>query len=226
MKIVLKIGGSILYSGDKINRPLVKEYVDMITELQEKGINLAVVVGGGKAARDFIGAADHLNVNKSLQDWLGIEAARQNARLFCTAFKHAYPTPPTSYEELMAALMKFNLVFVGGLQPGQSTNAVAAVVAETMRADYIFNLTDVEYVYDKDPDSHPEAKKLEEVSYSDFFDIISQNEQNPGTYALFDVVAAQVIERSKIILHFVNGRTPRNVIEVLNGKRVGTVVRD
>jgi len=224
MKIVLKIGGSILYSGDKINRPLVMEYVEMINKLQERGVSLAVVVGGGRAARDFIGAADYLNVNKSLQDWLGIEAARQNARLFCTAFSHAYPTPPTSYEELMAALMKFNLVFVGGLQPGQSTNAVAAVVAETMRADYIFNLTDVDYVYDKDPDQFSDAKRLEEISYSEFYEIISQNEQNPGTYALFDVVAAQVIGRSNIKLHFVSGRKPENTLAVLDGKKVGTVV--
>ena len=224
--LVLKIGGSILYKNGKLDTAILKAYVDVIQMLQKRKQKLAVVIGGGFAARDFIQTAAVLGTSKSVQDWLGIESARQNARLFISLFPESCPEPPRSYEELLAAFRLYGIVFLGGLQPGQSTNAVAAVVAEMTQATLLINLTDVDYVYDKDPVKYKDAIRLDRITYQELAKIVTSNAQDPGKYDLFDIVAVQIIERSKICLNFLNGKNPYLILDVLNDKPVGTVVYD
>jgi uridylate kinase len=226
MQIVIKIGGSILFRDQKIDIKIVKKYIQTIQLLLKRQFKVAVVVGGGKPARDYIAAAQELGLSMSYQDWLGIESARQNARILAGSFSEAYPTPPKSFEELLTAIRSHNIVFVGGLQPGQSTNAVAALIAESIEAEYLFNCSNIDYVYDKDPNKFPEAKKFKELNYETFLGIIQSNEQTPGTYALFDVVGAQFIHRSNIKLCFINGNTPEHIIRILDGESLGTIVHE
>lgn len=226
MRVVIKIGGSTLFQNGSLHFPTINKYVSVIKQLLKDNVKVSVVVGGGQPARDYITVAQKMGLTMSYQDWLGIEAARQNARLLLGPFQGAYPQPPTSYEELQRALRTNDLVFVGGLQPGQSTNAVAALTAENLGADYLFNCSNVDYVYDQDPNLHKDAKKLESITYSKFIEVISKNEQTPGAYALFDVVAAQIIQRSKIRLSFVNGSDPENILRVLKGEKLGTMVHE
>ena len=182
------------------------------------------MIGGGKAARMYIKAASEIGANKSLQDLMGIESARQNARLFIMGLKGAYPNPPKNFEELYTAINSHEVVVCGGFQPGQSTNAVAALFAETMGADYLFNITNISKVYDKDPDKHSDAKAHDVLSYSEFEEILDQNEQDPGKYALFDHLGFDVVKRSKVKLVFLNGDNPEFVQDILDNKQRGTIV--
>ncbi len=226
MHIVLKVGGSILFENGRIKINRISQYVSLIKELQSEGHSVAVIVGGGAPAREYSKVARELGASYTIQDKLGIEASRMNARLFQSAFDNAYPNPPTSFDELQVALSTHSLVFIGGIQPGQSTNAVAALVAELTRADWLFNCSNIDYVYDKDPSKNPDAKPFERMSYSQFIDIVNNLEQKPSGYALFDLVGAKIVQRSKIRLCFVNGKDPLNVIRVLKGQLKGTVVYD
>ena len=65
---------------------------------------------------------------------------------------------------------------MGGLQPGHSTNAVAAIAAETIKANLFLNATDVDGVYTADPSKDPTAKRLEEVNVNHLAEILSKNE--------------------------------------------------
>ena len=225
MKIVIKIGGSVLYTNGRLDSERIISYVEVIKALREEKHSVFVVIGGGSLARDFIQVAKKIGANKSIQDWLGITIALQNARLFISAFDEACPSPPKNFDEILSVYKKHNLIFLGGLQPGQSTNAVAALVSELVDADFLFNLTDVDGVYDKDPDVYPEAKLYDEIGYKKLYSLISSKAQNPGNYELFDMMAIQILERSKIKLKFLNGKKPEEIIGSLSGKKIGTTVK-
>jgi len=112
---------------------------------------------------------------------------------------------------------------MGGVQPGQSTNAAAAMAAEAMHADLV-NATDVDGVYTADPRKDPTARKLDVVTPEELMRILAAEGTKAGEYALMDPVAIQVIRRSKIPVTIVDGRDPMNIDKALHGKRIGTKV--
>ena len=224
MQIVLKIGGSILFNDGELNIDLISKWVAVIDELVKMDIQLGVVVGGGIPARKFISAANKLGANATYQDILGIQSARQNARLFISALKEAYPDPPGNYKELLLAFSTHKLVICGGFQPGQSTNAVAAIMAEYIGADFLMNLTKVEKVYNKDPSKYDDAISYDNLTYNEFTKIVGIHEQTPGNYELFDHLGLEIVRRSSIKLVFIDGLHPEYVFDVIKGKTRGTIV--
>jgi uridylate kinase len=224
MKLVLKFGGSVFFEGENINTELIKRYVHTIDQIRQKH-EINIVVGGGNLARRYIEALDYLGAPESFKDLVGIEISRINAQVFITALKDlAYPIPPKNFDEVIKALNSGKIVVCGGLIPGQSTNAVASFIAEETGADQLINVTDVDYVYTSDPKLNPEAKPIENIKIDDFIDLIMKNSGKAGTYNLFDITAAQIIKRSGILLKFVSGRDPENIVKAVNDEKVGTVV--
>jgi uridylate kinase len=115
---------------------------------------------------------------------------------------------------------------MGGLIPGQSTNAVAAVAAETVGADFLFNATNVDGVYDRDP-SKAGAKKLDSVTVDELNEILSGGGTRAGEYKLFDPVAIRVVGRSKIPTIIFDGQEPENLTRAIKGEKIGTrIVHD
>jgi len=113
---------------------------------------------------------------------------------------------------------------MGGLQPGQSTNAVAALVFEIIGADILINATDVEGIYSEDPRKNPKAKKYDEISIKDLFRIISSEKTIAGSYDLLDILAVTIIARSEIPTWILNGRDPKNIDKLINGGHIGTKI--
>ena len=228
MRAVLKIGGSLLYDTDgKVLTDRVRDYATVIKALVKDGHSLVVVVGGGKPARLFITAARELGASEAQCDWLGIKLARNNAELLCAALGPlAYPTIIETLDELEKAVLLGKVVLMGGLIPGQSTNAVAAVAAETVHAEMLFNATNVDGVYDRDPKLEG-AKRLEQVTINELEEILSSAGTKAGEYKLFDPVAIRVVARSKISTVIFNGVDPNNLARVFHGEKIGTrIVHD
>jgi len=224
MKLVLKFGGSVLLKDEEIDTKIIKRYALIIDQISQKH-KINIVVGGGNLARKYIKALENLGAPESFKDLAGIEISRINAQIFITALKdRAYPVPPKSFDEVIRALSSGKIVVCGGMFPGQSTNAVASFIAEEMKADQLINITDVDYVYTDDPKLNPDVEPIEEIKIDDFIDLIMKNPGGAGTYKLFDITAAQIIKRSRILLKFVSGRDPENILKAVNNERVGTVV--
>ncbi|MFW9848731.1 MAG: UMP kinase [Candidatus Thorarchaeota archaeon] len=225
MRVVMKLGGSLLYNdAGEVITDRIKEISKVITSLVKKGNQFIVVVGGGRPARSFISAARTLGASEAQCDWLGIKIARHNAELLCAALGDiAYPKIAETLDELEVAVVTGKVVLMGGLTPGQSTNAVAALAAESIRADVLFNATNVDGVYDKDP-SIEGAKKLDTVNIVDLRQILSGGGTRAGEYKLFDPVALRVVERSKIKTIIFDGKDPINLQRLVDGEKVGTVI--
>ncbi len=225
MRAVLKLGGSLLYSNDgSILTTKIEAYAKHIAALANEGHQLVVVVGGGKSARMFITAARDLGADESRCDWFGLRLARHNAELLAIALgDHAYPKVVESLEELDSVLCLNKIVVMGGLTPGQSTNAVAALAAEVLRADAFFNATNVDGVYDRDP-SQPGAKMLDRVSIEQLEQVLASGGTRAGEYRLFDPVAIRVVARSHIKTVIFNGNEPDNLVLLFKGERLGTAI--
>ncbi len=224
MNIVIKYGGSLLFEDGKIRTDRIDAVCSVLQTLEKKGHSVGLVVGGGLTARQYISALApaYPEANKDL---VAVQATRLNAMLFISRLgARVHPYPPTSYEEIVSACASGKPVVSGGLQPGQSTNAVATLLCEAMGASVLVNASNVSYVHDKDPNKYPDAKPFESLTYDQLRAIISSCGAAAGQYEMFDMVAANNLARSGITLHFVDGRIPQTILDVLEGKTVGTTV--
>lgn len=223
MKIAIKIGGHVFPSKLDLNK--ISGYTETFKRLVSDGHRLIVVTGGGEEARKYINAARKLGGSELVCDLIGIQVSRLNARLLISKLGgDAYPEPPTSVEELRKAFETRKIVVLGGLQPGQSTNAVAAVSAESINADLLINATDVGGVYTADPEKDPKAKKLDEISADELLKKILKKELWAGSYELFDPIAIKIVKRSRIPTRIVDGRKVRNIERVVKGEKLGTLI--
>jgi len=226
MKLVLKVGGHLLSREDGVlDLEYFKSLIKVLKELAERTDRLIVVVGGGRVAREYLNALRIFNDNNSILDMLGINVTRLNALLIAHALRGLALTEiPRSLEELSNVRVKSKVVVMGGLQPGYSTTAVAALAAENIDADLLLIATDVEGVYEEDPRVNPEARLLEEVSIEELLGLVGGRKALPGTYELVDLVTLKVLERSKIPAIIFKGKPPVNILKVLSGEGRGTKI--
>jgi len=224
LKVVIKIGGHVFAS--QLDPEGIEAYSKILKKLRGDGHRIVAVMGGGEEARRYIRAAKRLGGSEFICDVLGIEVSRLNARLLITALgEDAYPEPPITIEDLRRAFEGSKIVVMGGLQPGQSTNAVGILVAEAVGADLFINATDVDGVYTSDPKKDPEARKLDVVGTDELLTLTSKERLEAGGYVLFDPVAIRIVERSGIPTRIVDGRKPINIERAIRGEAVGTLIK-
>ncbi|MDH7564721.1 MAG: UMP kinase [Candidatus Bathyarchaeota archaeon] len=223
MRIVLRIGGSVVAS--PLNPDLIRQYVHVLKMLKKQGHEIAVVVGGGSLARELIKVAKELKLDEADQDELAIAISRVLAQLLLKKLgRLCGKSVATTVGEATEWLHKGKIVVMGGLRPGMTTDAVAALVAERVKADLLVKGTDQEGVYDKDPRSHPDAVKLDSLKFTDLQGVLAEDQHKAGLHQILDPEAVKVLKRQRIKVVVVNGFKPENVLAVVRGERVGTLV--
>jgi uridylate kinase len=222
LKIVIKIGGFLF--PERLDLDMINGYVKLLRKLFSNGHELVVVTGGGIGSREYIELSRKIGSSEAICDELGIEFSRLNARLLLSGLQEAFPEIPTSLREVKRYFEINKLIVMGGLQPGQSTNAVAALAFEIIRADILINATDVEGIYSEDPRKNPKAKKFDKISIEDLSRIISSEKAIAGSYDLLDILAVKIIARSKIPTWVLDGRNPKNIDRIINGGHIGTKI--
>ncbi len=221
--VVLSLGGSILFP--TLANNTLRSYVPVLRQLAQQ-YRLFVVVGGGGGAREYIGAVRGLGIDEGTCDEIGILVTRLNATLLIAALGDAaYPKVPVSHSEAIAAAATGRIVVMGGITPGQTTDAVAAVLAERTQADVLFNLTSVNGIYDKDPNKFADAVLYDHLTPEGLMKTIGGAELNAGANTVIDIVAAKIIARCGIPLIVIDGRDASNLEQALTrGRFTGTVV--
>jgi uridylate kinase len=183
-----------------------------------------VIAGGGKIARHYIDLARSLGSDEANLDIIGIEVSRLNAKLLIAALgDQAYSQVPKNLEEVAIAVASGKIVIAGGLHPGQSTNATSALIAETSKASSFVNSTDVDGIYDSDPNVNPNARLFKEITVNECMEILRAERTVAGTYDLMDIIALKVIERSKIPTRVIRSDVD-NIRDAIDGKDVGTKI--
>jgi uridylate kinase len=223
-KIVIKMGGSLLFNEDKgLNREKIQKFCQIFEKMNYSG-TYVIVCGGGKIAREYISAVRSFQENEALCDIFGIDLSRINAKLLISCFQDfAYPLVPKSFEDLSTALLFRRIIVMGGLQPGQSTTSVALEVAEFIGAEELVVLTDVEGIYDKDPKRFNDAKLLKDLTYAELQEIILNSSGNKqaaaGEYRIFDAVSLQILKRSKIRIKVMSGKNLKEFDRYWKGEK-------
>ncbi len=207
-----------------INPKLIEEYVELLRGLSSLGHNVITVVGGGKLARDLIELAKELKLNEREQDEIAILASRLIAQLFVKKLgKDGCGFTPTSIEEAINCLKTGKVIVMGGLRPGMTTDAVAAMVAEELKADLFVKATDQEGVYTKDPREHVDAKKLDRATFEEVLELLERGHK-PGVRRILDPEAVERLQGAKVKAVVVDGRKPENLLLAVKGESVGTII--
>jgi uridylate kinase len=223
MRIVLRIGGSVFAS--PIKPDLVNKYAALLRKLVKSGHVVAVVVGGGVLAREFIGVAKSLGLPEAAQDEVAISVSRIYAQLFLnTLGEIGYDTVPTTIDDAVKCLSGGKIVVMGGLKPGMTTDTVAALIAEKVKADLLIKASDQEGIYDKDPRKHSDAVKLDRIKLENLSRVCTEDQHKAGIHQIIDPEAVKVLKRSRIKVVVVLGFKPENVLKAIEGKKVGTFV--
>ena len=221
MRFVFLIGGFVFSCEETIE--LLKRYGNLIRRLHSEKNKIWVVAGGGRTARTYIKLAKALGASNALLDEIGIMASRLNAYLLISCIGEiAHPIVPSSLDQVKA-LSDDRVVVVGGMFPGQSTDAVGSIIAEYFNVDYLFKFSGVKGVYRRYPPG-PDEPILSRITYNELMKILSSKRFDPGTYELFDPVALRIISRSNIKLVFLDGKAPELLYQYLSGCAVGTEV--
>tara|TARA_B110000014_G_scaffold67045_1_gene45850 strand:+ start:4536 stop:5219 length:684 start_codon:yes stop_codon:yes gene_type:complete len=219
-RIVIKFSGRIF---GVENIKLLKDYARFLVKIS-KSYQPIIIAGGGKIARHYISHARSSGADESTLDELGIEISRLNAKLLIYALKNkAYPHPPTSLKEAKNAVDSGLIVVAGGLNPGQSTNGAAALIAEKTNAIQFLNATDVDGIYDSDPNKNKKAKKFKRIEIKKLRSMLVHEDSVAGGYDLMDIVALKIIERSKIKTRVI-GSNIKTLEKAIKGLNVGTEI--
>ncbi len=223
MRIVLRIGGSVVAS--PINPQLITKYGEILQALKTQKHKIVVVTGGGALAREFIGIAKSLSLDMQSQDELAISVSRLFAQLFLKKLGALpFPKVALTLDDVKEYLNTGKIVVMGGLKPGITTDAVAALVAERINADLLLKGTDQDGIYNKDPRKNPDAAKLDRLSFDELSNVFSETEHKAGMHQIIDPEAVKVLKRKHVRLIVVNGFRPENILAAVKGEKVGTVV--
>ena len=219
-RIVIKLSGRV-FGMDNVK--VLKDYASFLVKIS-RICQPIVIAGGGNIARHYISHARSSGADESTLDELGIEISRLNAKLLIYALKNkAYSHPPTTLQEVRHAVDDGLIVVTGGLHPGQSTNGTAALIAEKIKAEQFLNATDVDGVYDMDPNKYKRAKKFKQIELKNLKNMLVHEDSVAGGYDLMDIVALKIIERSKIKTRIL--KADIKIIEkAIKGADVGTKI--
>lgn len=225
--IVISLGGSLIVP-DEIDWRFVKSFKEIIKKQIAKGSRFIIITGGGKLARRYQDAA--IKVTNKLtdddRDWLGIHATRMNAHFIRTIFRaNAHPvinTNPNDLENFYS--FKENILVAAGWRPGFSTDYDAVVLGKYFNVKTIINMSNIDYVCDKDPNKFKDAKKLKNIAWPDFRTMVG-NKWDPGMNAPFDPIASKLAMEGKMEVVILNGKKLKNMENCLEGKKFnGTVI--
>jgi len=223
MRLVVRIGGSVVAS--PLNPKLMNGYTEVLKTLRRQKHQVGVVVGGGAHARGFITAAKEMDLEEKVQDETAILISRVLAYLMTRKLgASSCKSVPVTIEEAVECLNGGKIVVMGGLRPGITTDAVAALLAESMNAELYVKATDQDGIYDRDPKKFARAVKLDRLSWDELTGIPTETRHRAGMHQILDPEAVRLLRRRKIKVVVVNGSEPENVLRAVNHERVGTIV--
>jgi uridylate kinase len=222
--IVISLGGSLVVP-EEIDVEFLHDFRGLILEQAAQGKKFVITVGGGKICRKYQAVAAKLaNPAREDLDWIGIASIKLNAELLRVVFgEHVH------YEVIANPSKNFDftkpIVIVSAYRPVATSDVDAILAANTVRAKKIVNLSNIDYVYDSDPRTNPNAQKIDNISWNNYRALIP-SELSPGLNTPFDPIASKMAEEMGISVIIMNGKPLSNLKNYLNGKSFrGTTIR-
>lgn len=227
-RIMIKLSGEALAGkkGFGIDFDITNEVAEAIKELVDEGIEIGAVVGGGNIWR----GRNNSNMDRTTADYMGMLATCINALALQsslenigvntrvqTAIEMREVAEPFIRRKAMRHLEKGRVViFAAGTgNPYFSTDTTAALRAAEIEADVILLAKKVDGVYDKDPNRFKDAKKYDTLRYIDVLD---------NGLQVMDSTATSLCMDNDIPIVVFGLNCPKNIIKVVHGEKIGTIV--
>ena len=219
--IVISIGGSVIFS-EEANVDYFKKFKLLINKIS-KNYKIFLIVGGGKTARNYINLGRKHNLKENILDEIGIKITRVNAKLFANILEIPIKKIPSTTDE--AKKLNSSIVVMGGTTPGHSTDMVGAELAEKIKASRFIIATNVDGIFDKDPNKYNDAKQIKDISIKKLLEKFGDKWDSAGKNIVIDGPALTIIDRSKIPTFVINGKKLDQLEKVLtNQKFDGTII--
>ena len=228
---VIALGGSLLRPEESQNRKTwFGKLRQLAIHIEGNSRKLGIVVGGGLPAREGIEVAKDFTSNPDKLDEVGIAATRLNATIIQQILLdigcNVAPSIPQDTESAAEYFDRYNIVVMGGTNPGHTTDAVAVSLARDCRARDCVIATNVSHVYDKDPKTSDDATPFFEMTMNELIGITGTERLPPGESAVVDPIAVAIAAEHKINIAVLDGREIDLIESALDGKEFhGTIVR-
>lgn len=227
-RILLKLSGEVLAGaeGKGLNFDTVTEICEIVKECTELGVQIGLVVGGG----NFWRGRSSGEMDRVRADQMGMLATTINSLALCDTLIQlgVKATVMTSLVMPQVAEIFTKREAVKHLENGEvvifgcgtgnpffSTDTTAALRAAEIEAEIIFKATNVDGVYDKDPNKFADAVKYDKLTHSE---VLSKE------LKVMDSTAASLCRDNKISILVFNLDDPKNIVRALKGESIGTVV--
>lgn len=222
---ILSVGGSIVIPKTGFNVGFLKKFRKMILKRVAKGERFVLVIGGGWTCRQYQEAAKKVvKLNNTQLDEIGIYSTKFNAQFVRYLFSGYTPD-----DIVVNPTQKLDtdkpIIIASGWKPGCSSDTDAVILAKTYGAHEVFNLSNIKYVYDKDPSRHKNAKIIKEIDWTNFRKNIVGDKWEAGKSLPFDPIASREAQKMMLKVYVLDGTRLRNVEKALNGRKFkGTVI--
>jgi len=229
-RILLKLSGEALggVEGQGINPEAVHDMACQVAEVQQLGVEVVIVVGGGNIFRGLQGSEK--GIERATGDYMGMLATVINALALQDALeKQGVATRVQSAINMTQIAEPFIrrravrhlekgrvVIFAAGTgNPYFSTDTAAALRANEIGAEVVLKATKVDGIYDKDPKKHADAKRYDQVSYTTALE---------KQLKVMDASAFALCMDNKMPIVVFDFFKPHNLRNVVLGKKVGTQV--
>ena len=213
-RVLIKLSGeSLMNEKENINKEKVQELTNLFKQVRELGIELGIVIGGG----NFFRGRSNQDMYQLYVDSMGMLGTCMNALGLMDGFKKnnvnaIFSTPfnlnnlyPTYTQEELNNLIKDNVIVFGGGTGniGCSTDTASSNKAKLINADVIIKLTNVDGVYDKDPNKYEDAKLYKSLTFKEVLD-------NPEIKVM-DIGAIEECKENNIEIRVINFNDKNNL---------------
>ena len=229
-RVLLKLSGEALAGENKfgINTEVVGQICDKIKDVSKLGVEISVVVGAGNFWR---GARNGEKMDRTTADYMGMLATAMNALALQDALENrgVYTRVQTAIEMREIAEPYINrkaikhlgkgrvVIFACGTgNPYFTTDTAAALRAAETQSDVILLGKSIDAVYSADPKVDPNAKKYEELSFTE---VLSKN------LKVMDSTATALCRDNNIPLLVFGISDPENIVRAVKGEKLGTIVK-
>ena len=229
-RILLKLSGEALMGNRQygIDPQRLSEYAKDIKEIVEKGIEVAIVIGGGNIFRGVAGASngmdrvqgDHMGMLATVINGLALQSALENEGIpirLQSAIKINEVAEPFIRRKAMRHLEKGRVVIFGGGtgNPYFTTDSAAVLRAIEIEADVILKGTRVDGIYSADPEKDASASKFKTISFDD---VLSKG------LKVMDTTAFTLSQENELPIIVFDMNKKGNLLKIVSGEQIGTTV--
>ncbi|WP_431157354.1 UMP kinase [Winogradskyella poriferorum] len=229
-RILLKLSGEALMGTRQygIDPERLAEYAQDIKTITDKGVQVAIVIGGGNIFRGVAGASngmdrvqgDHMGMLATVINGLALQSALEDADIptrLQTAIKINEVAEPFIRRKALRHLEKGRVVIFGGGtgNPYFTTDSAAVLRAIEMEADVILKGTRVDGIYNADPEKDNTAIKFDQISFDD---VLSKG------LKVMDTTAFTLSQENELPIIVFDMNKKGNLYKVVSGENIGTVV--